>query len=770
MCLSTNGRRIRNVLNTTEGEAVQDSSERPHANGLADCENARQSTRLSEMRFRQFFETLPESCYMVSPAGLILDVNPAACRAFGYAKEELVGKHVSMIYAPESRRRLPEIVARWKQTGNICNEEMVVLTKQGEKRIVLVNAGSVFDEKGTLLHSTSVQVDITDRRKAEEARFRHAAILESSDDAVISTDLAGAITSWNAGAQRMFGYTEDEVVGKSVAVVIPSDLRNEGEDILIQLRAGKRIEHLETQRVTRDGKRIDVSTNISPLRNREGMVIGSSSMLRDITERKRAAAALQDSEERLREALQLGKMYAIDWDVASDVVIRSDEAMRIHGLAPESTYSSHRGMLDKVHPEDKARFISSITELTPERPNCQTRFRVLRPDGSALWLERTGHAYFDAQGKMVRMLGIVADVTEQKLAERELAVAYDRLRMAMDSGKSVGWDRDLKTGRDVLFGDLQSIFGIPVQTYVGAFEDFRRRVHPEDLRRVLQAIDEAMEARKPYAAEFRVVSSKGAVRWLSAKGKFYYSSSGEPERFVGISVDITERKVAEQALSSVSQKLIEAQEQERSVVAGELHDDINQRLALLAVNLDIMKQSIPGSAVQLGRQVERASALVADITKDIQAVSQRLHSSQLKILGLAAAANGLCQEFAQRHSVAIEYRSQDVPKELSPQASLTLFRILQEALQNATKHSGSQHFQVFLTGKCNNIELTVHDSGSGFELEEAIKGRGLGLTSMKERIKLVDGELSIESQFQRGTTLRARVPLNQDGKSMKASN
>ena len=123
----------------------------------------------SEGRFRQFFETQPECCYMISPGGIVLDVNPAACEALGYTKEELIGKAVSIIYAPESHSKMRDLLEKWKKTGRLENEEIVVLTKDGERRVVLVSAGSVVDAEGNLLHSTSVHVDITERKRAEEA-------------------------------------------------------------------------------------------------------------------------------------------------------------------------------------------------------------------------------------------------------------------------------------------------------------------------------------------------------------------------------------------------------------------------------------------------------------------------------------------------------------------------------------------------------------------------------------------------------------------------
>jgi PAS domain S-box-containing protein len=344
----------------------------------------------SEDRFRQFFETQPECCYMISPGGIILDVNPATCEALGYTKEELIGKAVSIIYAPESHPKMRDLLEKWKKTGRLESEEIVVLTRDGERRVVLVNAGSVVDAEGNLLHSTSVHVDITERKRAEEA------------------------------------------------------------------------------------------------------------------------------------------------------------------------------------------------------------------------------------------------------------------------------------------------------------------------------------------------------------------------------------------LSTVNQRLIEAQEEERTRIARELHDDISQRIALQALNLESLKEALPASATELERGIGDVQDQISDIASDIQGLSHRLHSSKLDYLGLEVAAAGFCKEVSERQGVEIDFNCENVPKRLSQEISLCLFRVMQEALQNAIKHSGSRHFDVSLRGGLNEIQLTVLDSGIGFDPEDATRGSGLGLTSIRERLKLVNGKLFIDSQSQRGTTILARVPLSPKTKSAAA--
>jgi len=208
----------------------------------------------------------------------------------------------------------------------------------------------------------------------------------------------------------------------------------------------------------------------------------------------------------------------------------------------------------------------------------------------------------------------------------------------------------------------------------------------------------------------------------------------------------------------VSHRLIELHERERAWLARELHDDISQRLCLIILNLGQLKEA-DTSLVELRQGLGHAIQEIAQLNKDIQRLSHGLHSSKLELIGLATAAAGHCAEVADQHHVQIELRAENIPGDLSPAISLSLFRVLQEALQNAIKHSGSRRVDVSLAHDANAIDLTVCDSGSGFDAAQAMKGRGLGLISMKERVSLVDGELSISSEPQKGTTVYVRVPL-----------
>jgi signal transduction histidine kinase len=239
--------------------------------------------------------------------------------------------------------------------------------------------------------------------------------------------------------------------------------------------------------------------------------------------------------------------------------------------------------------------------------------------------------------------------------------------------------------------------------------------------------------------------------------------------YIGSCLDVTERKQAEEVLSSLSRRLIEAHEEERTWIARELHDDINQRLALLAVMMNELEQGLPESAVGLRDRLQENIKQLSEIGDEIQALSHRLHSSKLEYLGLATAAASFCRELSAQQKVEIDFRSDEIPQKLLPEISLCLFRVLQEASQNAAKYSGSKQFQVMLNSTSDEIHLTVRDSGIGFNVDQALNGHGLGLTSMRERLKLVDGKLSIESHPQGGTTIHASVPLRTSPQVVRAT-
>jgi PAS domain S-box-containing protein len=355
--------------------------------------------------------------------------------------------------------------------------------------------------------------------------------------------------------------------------------------------------------------------------------------------RRKVEEALRESEGRFRLAAQAGKMFAYEWDAATDLVVRSAESTQMLGV-DEATQLTGQQVLTKVHPNDRQALSAAVAALNAETPYLQVSHRVIRPDGSVIWLERTSRAHFDEHGKMLRI--------------------------------------------------------------------------------------------------------------------------------VGMAVDITERKRTEETLSTMSRRLIEAQEQERTRIARELHDDLGQRLALLTNGLEQLQQD-PSSLLEVSGRIAELKKQAMELAMDIQTLSHELHSSKLEYLGISAAMRGFCQELGKQQKAEIDFKSHDLPGFLSREISLCLFRVLQEALHNSVKHSGVRHFEVALWGASDAIHLRVSDSGVGFDSKAAKQRTGLGLISMEERLKLLKGMFAIQSQPMRGTTIHACVPLGSGSDSMRAA-
>jgi PAS domain S-box-containing protein len=488
----------------------------------------------------------------------------------------------------------------------------------------------------------------------------------------------------------------------------------------------------------------------------------------DVTERKQAEEALRESEGRFRLAAQAGKMFAYEWDAATDAIVRSAESSQILGIA-EAAPATGQQILAKVHPHDREGLLAAVAALSADKPDLQVSYRMVRPDGSVIWVERKSRAHFDEQDKMLRIVGMVADITARKRAEEALRESEARLRLAAQAGKMYAYEWDVATDVTVRSEEYANILGLTDVPRSETHCQFSSRVHPDDRAKFNAAVADLTPENPTTKIGYRALRPDGAVIWLEKSGRAFFDAQGRMLRMIGIVADITERKLAEEALSSMSRRLIEAQEKERARIARELHDDMGQRLALLANELEQLQQKYPDLRVEVSSSIRELQKHTLQIATDVQTLSHELHSSKLEYLGIAAAMRGFCQEFGGQQKVKIDFKSQDVPSPLSQDISLCLFRVLQEALHNSVRHSGVRHFRVELWGTPDEIHLAVSDSGVGFDRKAAMESRGLGLISMQERLKILKGTFSIEAQSKRGTTIHARVPFSSGSDSMGAA-
>ena len=368
----------------------------------------------------------------------------------------------------------------------------------------------------------------------------------------------------------------------------------------------------------------------------------------------------------------------------------------------------------------------------------------------------------------VVLLAVVAFIQDY-LSNRQLAsdvtLANDQLRLAVESGKSVVWDWDLRGKPDFWFGDLHSMFGVQSATVDGHFADFRRYVHPDDRDNLSRGIAEAIQTHSPFEQEFRVVLPDGVIRDAAVIGKCYYGPHGQPQRMLGITMDITERKQAEHELRELSGHLIAAQEEERARIARELHDDLSQRLALLAVELQTL--NCFATEVAAAESLDALMERIKEISEDVHSLSHRLHPALLDRVGLVPALRKLCKELQAQSGIKLTLTCGEVPDSLPKNVSVSLFRVAQEALANVIKHSGAAAASIELITSRNHIRLKVVDYGHGFE-QSSSPPHGLGLLSMRERVRLIGGELTVRSQPSKGTVIQAHIPLPGAGATLNS--
>ena len=386
------------------------------------------------------------------------------------------------------------------------------------------------------------------------------------------------------------------------------------------------------------------------------------------------------------------------------------------------------------------------------------RSRSGRPLGMISTHWRTPHRPTEEDFRFFDVLARqAADLIERSLAEEALRESDQRFRVIANSAPVMIWMSDAEKQVTYLNQTWLDYTEWSVEAALGS--RWVEILHPDDLERCRELYDKAFALREPYRVEYRLRRHDGEYRWVLTVGVPRYDADGSFAGYIGTAVDIAERKLAEEALSTVSQKLIEAHEEERARIARELHDDISQQLAVVSVRLDDLRQRPLASAADLDQEIGDVYQQVRKLASDIQALSHDLHPPKLALMGLEGAVVGLCEELSTRHGVTIDVHCEKIPTALPPEIALCLYRVLQEALQNVVKHSVSRHAHVSLNGQVNTITLTVKDSGAGFDPHAAMRGSGLGLTSMKERLKVIGGELSIDSQEGRGTTIHVVTPL-----------
>jgi PAS domain S-box len=508
------------------------------------------------------------------------------------------------------------------------------------------------------LRGQAAHLELKERLDAEML----AAIVASSDDAIVSKNLDGIITSWNRGAERIFGYTAHEAIGKPITILIPHDRLDEEADILARLRRGEQVDHFETVRMRKDGTPLDISVTISPLRNAAGIVIGASKVARDITQQKRAEQALRESEERLR-ALVNASSYVVyrispDWK----------EMRRLDGSGVTSdTDNPAIGWLQEyIHPDDEPKLLQKIQTAIRDKSLFEFEHRVRRADGSLGWTLSRAVPVLDANGRILEWFGAASDVTPRKQAE-------------------------------------------------------------ENYRKLVETLDSEVRAR---------------TRELEKRNADVLRHSEQ--------------------LRDLSQRLLQARDEERRHVARELHDSAGQTLTVLGMNLGVLAQEARNFAPEFAQKVEETQALVQQLSQEIRTTSYLLHPPLLDENGLISALTWYIEGLADRSGLNVQLKIPEDFGRIPRDMELVVFRLVQECLTNIHRHSGATSALIEIQQQNGAVTIEVEDNGRGMLPEKLAEvqsgGHGVGLRGMRERVRLFQGTMQIDSDAS-GTRVLVSIPI-----------
>jgi PAS domain S-box-containing protein len=736
--------------------AIRDITERKRAEEIL---------RLANLCNRSLIEASLDPLVTIGPDGRITDVNAAAEAATGRSRGELMGTDFCDYFTdPEKARAGYQQVFR---EGLVKDHALELRHRDGHVISVLYNASVYRDEQGQAIGVFAAARDITERKRAEERISYLAAIVESTDDAVIGKTLDGTVQSWNRGAERVYGYTAGEIIGRPISVLLPADGREELEKIMARLKAGDAMEHFETTRLHKDGHLIPVALTISPIKDTGGRIVGASTIARDITERKRAEGELRTSEERYRMAQEMGHVGNWEYNFQTKQFWGSNEAKRIYGFDAEQT-SFSTDEVENCIPE-RVRVHQALADLIEAGKPYDLEFEILpRNSSEPRIISSIAQLQRDERGVPLKVVGVIQDITERKRAEEAVSKAHALQRAIFDSTGDFIWSVDSQD-----FGML---------TFNRAFYDYhvqqrgiRLRVgqRPEELLPDADYIErwrgyyQRALASGPFTTEYLTVSGK--VMLLLT-----FNLLNHDEAIFGISVfgkDITERKreeedlrVSHERLRALAARVQAIREEESTRLAREIHDVLAQELTSLKVDVTVLTRLLDQSPAEFDRILACEKLRGMTVTTDtaiqaVQKIATELRPVVLDSLGLCAAIEWQVKEFQAHTGIRCQARLPSKDPPLDRDGSTALFRILQESLTNVARHAAATAVEVLLQCQAGYVILAIQDNGRGIQESQADAPGALGLLGLRERALLLGGRCDISGRPGEGTRVEARLPL-----------
>lgn len=540
------------------------------------------------------------------------------------------------------------------------------------------------------------------------------------------------------------------------------------------------------------GDQISVLISYVPDSGPDNVVRGFYALVTDITENKRLEAKLKDRQQDLeadvsKRTSQIREAYEVlELEVAKHK--RSvDQYKDLLQASPDPTvYVDFEGVILEINLEVEQIFGyrrdeligQKIEILVPEtlrddHPRYRQRYSrnpVRRPmgaksnlfaqckDGQELPVEISLNPALFSGNKCI--IASIHNISLRYGVESALKDSREHLRQLLESTHAIPWEADIQTWSFTYVGaQAAELLGYPCERWLK--KDFWvNHIHPDDKPWVIEYCRKSSQQLDNYEFEYRMIAKDGRIIWLHDIVNVVRENS-KSIGLRGFMIEVTERKRSEKLLRELTARVIAAQEDEQKRIARELHDDLSQELALIAVELDLLGKDLPKNQNAIIRKLADVQVMALEASSAVHKISHRLHPAMLDQLGLAAAIGGYCNEISSRHGLQIEFNNLTKPGHIPADISLCFYRVLQESIQNVLKHSGSDKIRVKLFSKGDEVYLTVQDEGCGFHVDPNAD-YGLGLTSMAERMELNGGIFRISSEPGKGTKVTACQTLERE--------
>lgn len=475
--------------------------------------------------------------------------------------------------------------------------------------------------------------------------------------------------------------------------------------------------------------------------------------IEDVTERRQGEEVMRQRERVMQEATSQalvsagadGRITMVNQRAAEMFGYSREELLNltVEALLPASSREAHAAKRSAYLANPQTRAMASSLEVNGRRK-----------DGSEFPIS-VSLSHIDTKDGAIA-IDVITDLTERKKADEALKLSQERLLLAQETAGIGLWDWDGQSGGVRHSRDWGPLYGFPPGAEANTPEEWLAMVHPDDRARVLESRKRALEQSVPFSEEFRAVWPDGSVHWLQGRATVFRDPDGKTVRMVGVSVDITSRKKAEEERQILLDRLANAQEEERRRISRELHDNLTQQLAKLAMDLGTLAQTSREGALK--QRVRALQTRVVQAAEAARHIAHELHPSELEDLGLAAALRAYCADFG-REGVEVEFTERSLHQSVSREIASCLYKVAQEGLRNVAKYGKTKQASVTLEGAGDWIRLRVEDRGSGFPVESLAGTAGLGIPTMKERVRLMNGNFEIHSKPGEGTKISVELPL-----------